>query len=381
MFAKSNALCLRKKQLKLIKANFSKLFQQKAPLSLLVAHSSSLQQQNQNDTSNLTQHQRLSEVPGVILKSQKNILSNGRYTVKNVIGRGRFGVIKLAIDHDQSDKHVALKIISKNADQRVVKTELKILKRLYELSKRNDDFSKYFTVPIEFIELENEFIIVFEYLWGNDLFDRIMIKGYIPEEDLKPVIWQTIKSLHLLHNNGIIHRDIKPENILFRVKNKISTENDPYPRNEIKNDNKTENESWEDLEGVICDFGLSCIFDDINEKDLIIPPAGTFGYASPQAISLNNKQPLTPACDIWSLGVTMYSCLAGEMPFPATSDGNTSIETHLAEAYRGPRFINSRFDKVSDEATDLLNEMLHYSPYNRISVENVIKHPWFKSLQ
>jgi len=309
-------------------------------------------------------------LPAVLRERQasptRNNSTYGRYDVQHVLGKGRFGVVRLGVDREsEKGHHVALKEISKKHDSPIVQAELDLLRDLMTLNELNKVFSTFYTVPLDILETEDKYVIVLEYLCGGDLFDRIMIKGHVEEVYLRPVIKTMLKEIVLLHENGIVHRDIKPENVMFRRKGEPSSEEFPHSH---QNADKV---PWDRLEPVLCDFGLSYK----NGSDALDIPAGTFGYAAPEMLSRERRT--SRACDIWSLGVTMYSSLAGELPFPASSDGSITLEQHLAEAFRGPRFKSARFANVSEEACDLISQMLHYSPYTRIDMESVLRHPWF----
>mgnify|MGYP006335749321 CR=1 FL=1 len=86
---------------------------------------------------------------------------------------------------------------------------------------------------------------------------------------------QLLKGLKHLHEKRIIHRDLKPSNIFF------------------KNDSHL----------VIGDFGLAT---SLLEEKYLIGKCGTPGYASPELLNLRDKQGLTTASDIFSIGVIFY---------------------------------------------------------------------------
>ena len=232
---------------------------------------------------------------------------------------------------------------------------------------------KRLTLPLDICETDSHLYIIMELVGGGDLFDLIMEKGHFGEEEFKPLIHGIVDSLDLLHSHGIIHRDIKPENILLR-----STARDLSP------------------EPVLTDFGLSYI---LGKPDLLEKPAGTFGYVSPEILSAANKSRTLSssmwaqeadteesasgneskfACDVWSLGVLCYASLCGELPFPASMDGTTTVEEHLQQVYAGPRFNSMKWDGVSKEVQSLIQGMLHYSPFNRPSLAYIKSHPWVK---
>mmetsp|Transcript_14764 Transcript_14764/g.24011 ORF Transcript_14764/g.24011 Transcript_14764/m.24011 type:complete len:392 (+) Transcript_14764:210-1385(+) len=288
-------------------------------------------------------------------REPESTLIGDRYENIELIGRGRFGLVRLGQDVLDHDRKVALKYVNKSANNKILENEVSILGKMAELSETNVEFLRRFTVPINIVEDGDQLVFVFEYVKGGDLFDRIMLKGFVGEHDLKPTMRFVVDSLALLHNNGIVHRDIKPENVLFRHLNSKVTEND-----------------WVNVEPVLCDFGLSHLE---GQCDLVEPPAGTFGYAAPEILNSSGK--VSSASDIWSLGVMLYASLAGELPFPASTDGTTTLENHLQEAHRGPTFERERWNSLSPEVQDLISQMLHYSQYNRITIDQIKAHAWF----
>lgn len=91
----------------------------------------------------------------------------------------------------------------------------------------------------EVYESDKYIHLVFEYLQGGELFERIKQKGFYKEKNAKILMRQLMQSIEFLHQNGIVHRDLKPENLILTSKD---------------NDNNVK----------IADFGLASYID--NEK-------------------------------------------------------------------------------------------------------------------
>merc|ERR1712211_9859 len=72
----------------------------------------------------------------------------------------------------------------------------------------------------------------------------------------------------------------------------------------------------------------------------------------------------SPKIDVWSAGVVLYTCLSGKVPFAS--------EKEIIEA----DYVRSPLTHFSEEAKDLLAGMLEKKPSNRLSLDEVVKHPW-----
>ena len=80
----------------------------------------------------------------------------------------------------------------------------------------------------------------------------------------------------------------------------------------------------------------------------------------------------TEKADLWSVGVLMYQLLANRLPF----DGNTDQDTMLAIRDGSFSFEGPAWRIISDEAKDLIKQLLRYNPNMRISAKEALKHPW-----
>lgn len=138
---------------------------------------------------------------------------------------------------------------------------------------------------------------------------------------------------------------MKPENLL------LSRKNDPT---NIK----------------LIDFGTSKRFHD---GDVFSIPLGTCYYIAPEVI----RRKYDSKADIWSCGIILYIMLAGYPPF----NGNKDLEIFKAILKQELIFDESDWRGISPEARDLVKKMLVKYPFNRISLEECIKHPWFTKHQ
>lgn len=133
-----------------------------------------------------------------------------KYEIKQKLGKGKFGLVRLGI-HKETDRKVAIKIMSKkemtNQDLELVKTEIEILKvcqqpniiRLYDIFENLDYI-----------------YIVMEFCSGGDLFSYLEQRGFkLSEQRAAEIIHKISAGIYYCHTYGIAHRDLKPENILM----------------------------------------------------------------------------------------------------------------------------------------------------------------------
>ena len=139
----------------------------------------------------------------------------------------------------------------------------------------------------------------------------------------------------LLHSKGIAHRDIKLENILLDLNNIVK----------------------------ICDFGVGKI---TQKGQKLLDQCGTPVYMAPEIIQGEGYEGFP--VDIWSAGVALYIMLSGNIPF-------NRDKTHDLQS----AIINlpyKKIDDVSDNANDLLKNILEKNPSKRFNPDQILEHPW-----
>lgn len=181
------------------------------------------------------------------------------------------------------------------------------------------------------------YYLVQEYVEQGSFLDFINISGPIDEPIAKKHFAQLLCALKYLHQeNLIMHRDIKCENCLL----------DRY--NNLK----------------LVDFGTS---NTMTKKNLALSTiCGSPGYMSPEIV---RGLPYTVKTDIWSAGVFLYAALCQCLPF----SGESIPKTQEKVLYADPVFPES----LSEQAIDLLTGMLKKNPDDRLSLDQIIQHPWF----
>ncbi|KAI8636226.1 kinase-like domain-containing protein [Parasitella parasitica] len=262
--------------------------------------------------------------------NSNNRIKIGQYNIISTIGTGSFGKVKLAV-HAITGQKVALKIINRKKIASMdmggrVKREIQYLKLL-----RHPHIIKLYEV----ITTPTDIIMVIEYA-GRELFNYIVEKGRMAEEDARRFFQQIICAVEYCHRHKIVHRDLKPENLLLDANNNVK----------------------------IADFGLSNIMTD---GDFLKTSCGSPNYAAPEVIS--GKLYAGPEVDVWSCGVILYVMLCGRLPFDDEYIP-TLFKKINGGIYTMPSYLGS-------ETKALLASMLIVDPLKRITIQEIRKNPWF----
>lgn len=186
---------------------------------------------------------------------------------------------------------------------------------------------------------------VLEYCPGGDLFSYVASQGSLSERDTALIMRQLIDSLSQIHACDIIHRDLKLENILL-ASSKASKKVKPRVK--------------------IADFGLSV---ELPEGGQVQGAAGSPFYMAPEVFS---QSAYGKEADIWCLGVILYACLAGYLPFEGKSHSDIYSDVMKAD----PPFSKRPWGSVSSDAKSLIRAMLNPDPTARIPLADILAHPW-----
>ena len=253
------------------------------------------------------------------------------YNIKETIGKGTFSIVKLGINKATEEK-VAIKILKKkkllqNADKSRLEREITILKKLNHINvikthKINEDFDKYY--------------IVMEYCENGELFNYIVDRQKLNEEEASYFFYQLINGLDYIHHKNIVHRDLKPENLLLGKGNILK----------------------------IVDFGLSNYYE---EEKLLSTPCGSPCYASPEMVCGNKYNGLM--IDIWSCGIIIFAMTCGFLPF---EDVNNEI---LFKKIMKCKIDYPEF--LSNNTLDIMKKILVVDPKKRINIPEIRKHPFY----
>ena len=254
----------------------------------------------------------------------------GRYVIERRIGRGAMGAVYLAKD-PRINRAVAVKAIPIEKD--FEDEELKEARLRFYREAESAGRLTHPNIITVFDAGEDKGLayIAMEYMPGIPLRDFTDPKRLLAPKRALELAAATAEGLDYAHNQGVIHRDIKPANLLYNPKDGT-----------IK----------------ISDFGVARMTDNNKTKTGIV--LGTPMYMSPEQLGADH---LTGLSDLFSLGVTLYELLVGEVPFKASNIAvlMTKITTE------DPSPISSRRAGIPPSVDAVLAKALAKRPQDRFS--------------
>ncbi|XP_020741596.1 ribosomal protein S6 kinase alpha-2 isoform X3 [Odocoileus virginianus] len=288
-----------------------------------------VQEPSQQDLHKATVHPIVQQLHG------NNVHFTDGYDIKEDIGVGSYSVCKRCV-HKATDAEYAVKIIDKS--KRDPSEEIEILLRYGQHPN---------IITLKDVYDDGKFVyLVMELMRGGELLDRILRQRYFSEREASAVLCTITKTMDYLHSQGVVHRDLKPSNILYM------------------------DESGNPESIRICDFGFAKQLRA--ENGLLMTPCYTANFVAPEVLK---RQGYDAACDIWSLGILLYTMLAGFTPFANGPDDTP--DDILARIGSGKYALSGgNWDSISDAAKDVVSKMLHVDPQQRLTAVQVLKHPW-----
>lgn len=204
------------------------------------------------------------------------------YRIEAQLGEGGMGVVYRAVDLTL-DRPVALKMLTADLARNASLQERFQAEAKAQAHLNHANIATLYS----FVQAGDTSFIVMEYVDG-ETFEAIVRRGPIPPGKALPLFRQALAGLGFAHRMGIIHRDIKPGNLMVNRHGIVK----------------------------VLDFGLAKVLGAQRMTGSGVRVGSVF-YMSPEQV---RNEPLDARADVYSLGVTLYEMLSGQVPFSGDSD-------------------------------------------------------------
>jgi tRNA A-37 threonylcarbamoyl transferase component Bud32 len=249
----------------------------------------------------------------------------GRYILEGKVGRGGFGSVYQARD-PMLDMSVAIKILHRRY------SDARLKQRLIEEGQALAKVRHVNVVRVLTVEQHDDRLgLVMELLSGETMDAIVSANGPLDHADAAAVVEDVCRALVAVHANGLIHRDVKARNIIREATGRI----------------------------VLMDFGAGLPVRDAKEQGTTV---GTPLYMAPEALK---GAPVTPAGDVYAVGVLLFYLVTGRYPY----EGGSLDEIRDAHAARrGNNLLAlrpglpARFVRIVERAIALDPEVRFHTP-------------------
>ena len=250
------------------------------------------------------------------------------------IGKGGFGSV-WKVRHKVTRQIFAIKVINKDSivKQNMVEQTNREIEIMYKL-----DHPHIIKLYSHF-EDDEDFCLIMQIASKGQLYSVIKRLKRLDQRTAAQYMRETISAIKYLHtrNPPIIHRDIKPENILLDQDGRCK----------------------------LADFGWSNFDDGRKNRETY---CGTPEYLAPEMVTKSGHD---ESVDIWALGVLLFEMLTGRTPFNFTGD-----RIQLYNNIKSLRIVWT--DDFPQLAKDLVGRILRLNPKDRLSLDQIINHQWFR---
>ena len=322
-------------------------------------------------TSSLSSEEDFNNYPDKKRRRLNNILIN--YIIGQKLSNGHGGIVYSGYENDGKQRKVAIKCCNKLSSWNTETRALQVLKhkniiKMIGEPKLNiacPDFIKKELIESNSCEKDNNgnyskiHILSQEFAEKGDLY-KFLLKNEngISEEKARKIIKPLLKALIYAYNeHGISHRDIKLENIFMMEDGTIK----------------------------LGDWGLAA-FNTKNRK--CSSSYGTLGYMAPEILC--RKKYFSDKADVWSLGVLLFCLCSGVRPYGdpdnrqkspidfSWKDGwlDTILKKNWTKWWKSHQYSTESVRHFSNELRDIIESMFDADMYKRITLSELLKHPW-----
>ncbi|WP_197454671.1 protein kinase domain-containing protein [Stieleria varia] len=269
----------------------------------------------------------------------------GRFRLLESIGEGGMGVVYRAVDQS-NQQTVAVKVLRLSGSDaahsiRRFRKEARLL-----ADAENEHVTKLIDVGHE----GETHYLAMEFIEGVNLKDWLAHHQPIDESTALRIMEDLSHALVDAHARGVIHRDLKPENVLLKLREQ-----------DIPDGLRIETLPLEDFTLKLTDFGIARHAEQSESMEVTKAGAviGTPRYMSPE--QCRAQKSFDPSADVYSLGITFYELLTGDVPF-VSDDLMRLAGMHCFDA---PTPIQQRNARVTDGAARIVHRCLQKKPADR----------------
>lgn len=249
------------------------------------------------------------------------------YSIGMILGSGGYGTVYTG--KDSQENVVAIKIIPRRKVRRWGKHSGRSVPMEVALMEQVRHVRGVVALLDFQLDRDNIYIIMEQPHSTQELFDYLVERTMLPEEEARSFFCQIVEVIRQIHAAGIIHRDLKMENILVNLKTQMV---------------------------YLIDFGAGAFYKDTMFSDF----EGTRACAPPEWISERSYH--GHLAEIWSLGILLFAMVNGDIPF-----------------VNDEQILNARATfrwNLSASVKDLITRCLSTHPEKRPSLKDIQGHPW-----
>jgi serine/threonine-protein kinase len=248
------------------------------------------------------------------------------YDIGDEIGRGGWGIV-LQARHRQLGRDVAIKQLP-----RAFGNDPAVRGRFVAEARVLASLDHPHIVPVyDYVEQDGMCLLVMEKLTGGTVWSHFTQHGLAPENACA-IALATLTALERAHRRGVLHRDIKPENLLLSGSNVLK----------------------------VSDFGIATV---IGGSETVATRAGeilgTPAYMAPEQAQ---GADLSPATDLYAVGIMLYELLSGQLPFSENGDPFVLLYRHV---YEQPKLLTDVAPGVDAGVAEIVMQAMAKAPADR----------------